>query len=88
MKLARDLEGLIKPLAKANERARKGNQPGASSPKLAKLSPIDTRKESANLAGVGERTYDAGKLILDAAESGEITAAVALSVHPRGRSPR
>ena len=29
--------------------------------------PIDTRKESAKAAGVGERTDDAGKLILDAA---------------------
>jgi hypothetical protein len=41
---------------------------------LAKLpkAAIDTRKQSAAAAGVGERTYDAGKLILEAAEKGEI----------------
>jgi len=31
------------------------------------IKPIDTRKASAKAAGVGERTYDAGKLILKAA---------------------
>ena len=42
-----------------------GNLEGLA--KLPKLPSIDTRKESAKAAGVGERTYDAGKLILDAA---------------------
>ena len=33
---------------------------------------MNTRKIVAAAAGVGERTYDAGKLILDAAKNGEI----------------
>ena len=34
------------------------------------LVPVNTRKELAAEAGVGERTYDAGKLILKAVEEG------------------
>lgn len=37
--------------------------------------PIDTRKELAKSAGVGERTFDAGKMILEAAATGEISQA-------------
>ena len=69
--LARKRESIFRPLAKENEKARKGKQAGSSSANLPNL-PIDTRKESAKVAGVGERTYDDGKLILDAAENGEI----------------
>jgi hypothetical protein len=41
--------------------------------KLPKQTPISTRAELAKHADVGERTFDAGKLILDAAEKGIIT---------------
>jgi hypothetical protein len=51
------------------ERASKGNQPGASSAILPNLSKVDTRKEAAKEAGIGERTLDAVKLIKDAADS-------------------
>ncbi len=66
--LARKREDVLKPLAK-EQQIRK---PESVSAKLPKQKSIDTRKESAKTAGVGERTYDAGKLILDAAEKGEI----------------
>lgn len=33
---------------------------------------MHTRRETAKEAGVGERTYDAGKLILEAVEKGEV----------------
>jgi 16S rRNA G966 N2-methylase RsmD len=69
--LARKRESVLKPLAKENLKTSTGGispQPLAKLPKAA----IDTRKEAAKSAGVGERTYDAGKLILDAAEKGEI----------------
>lgn len=39
---------------------------------LPKVPPVNTRRECAKAADVGERTYDAGKLILDAAKKGEI----------------
>ena len=35
--------------------------------------PIKTSKESAKSAGVGERTYDAGKAILEAVKAGEVS---------------
>jgi len=69
--LASKKEEIFKRKAKENQRERKGNQAGATSAILPKL-PISTRAESAKAAGVGERTYDAGKLILEAAEKGEI----------------
>ena len=47
--------------------AGRGRLKNSLSAKLPKANPINTRKESAKAAGVGERTYDAGKLILDAA---------------------
>jgi len=65
-------EELLRPIAKANQVERKGNQRGTTLAKLPKLSAIDTRKECAKSAGVGERTYDAGKMILEAAKRGEI----------------
>lgn len=74
--LARRKEELLRPLAKENQKEHGGTAPGRTkntSGKIAESVPIDTRKQSAKTAGVGERTYDAGKLILDAAESGEIS---------------
>ena len=75
--LARKKEAILKPLAEERETRGKGDDgsggrgnkknPSAELPK-----GLDTRKESAKTAGVGERTYDAGKLILDAKEKGEI----------------
>ena len=57
------------------EKAGRGRPAEQGSAKLPNpIKPIDTRKEAARSAGVGERTYDAGKLILDAAEKGEIPA--------------
>lgn len=68
--LARKREEILKPQGKANQKTPTG---GLTSAKLPKSQPpIDTRKEAAKSAGVGERTYDAGKLVLEAAESGEI----------------
>lgn len=71
--LQRKREDILRPLAKANK-IESGKQTGRGNKKvLANLpEPLDTRKLSAKAAGVGERTYDAGKLILDAAEKGEI----------------
>lgn len=68
--LARRKEELLRPLAKENQKEHGGTAPGRTkntSGKIAESVPIDTRKQSAKTAGVGERTYDAGKLILDAA---------------------
>ena len=66
-------EELLRPLAKANQKARKGNQRGTSSANLRNLSTVNTSKECAKSAGVGERTYDAGKMILEAEKSGEVS---------------
>ena len=60
--LARKREDVLRPIAKENLKVATG---GLTSAKLPKSQPaIDTRKESAKTAGVGERTYDAGKLVL------------------------
>jgi hypothetical protein len=73
IKLAGKREAVLRPLAKENK-VEAGKKTGRGNKKvLANLpTPIHTRKESAKTAGVGERTYDDGKLILDAAEKGEI----------------
>lgn len=73
--LARKRESVLRPLAdnSRKEGNARGGKVGKSSAKLsATCEKFDTRKEAAKTAGVGERTYDAGKLILDAAEKGEI----------------
>ena len=65
--LASKKEEIFRRKAKSNS--------GTRTDLLAKLptgSSVHTRAESAKAAGVGERTYDAGKLILEAAEKGEI----------------
>jgi len=62
---------ILAPKAKENQRQSQGRgEKGLA--QLPDLKPIDTRKEAAKVAGVGERTYDAGKLVLDAAAKGEI----------------
>jgi hypothetical protein len=58
--LARRKEELLKPLAKENLSV--GGKRGAEvtnqgSAKLPKAEPIDTRKQSAKTAGVGERSW-------------------------------
>lgn len=75
--LARKREDVLKPLAEHREKRGKGDDGSGGRGKKknpsAKLPEgLDRRKESAKTAGVGERTYDAGKLILEAAEKGEI----------------
>jgi 16S rRNA G966 N2-methylase RsmD len=78
--LARKREEILRPLAKENLKTPTGGR-GLTSAKLPESKPaVDTRKESAKTAHVGERTYDAGKLILDAAEKGEISQEVVESV--------
>lgn len=76
--LARKREGIVREKAKASYDDNVGRPPkeGKSSAKLRSNSPpkskVKTSRESAKVAGVGERTYDAGKMVLDAAEKGEI----------------
>ena len=84
--LARKREEVLRPIAKENLRTPTGGR-GLTSAKLPESKPpIDTRKESAKTAGVGERTYDAGKLILDAAASGEISQEVVEEVRRKEKS--
>lgn len=67
-------------MAKANQLRK----PESVSAKLPKQT-VHTRAECAKAAGVGERTYDAGKLILDAAEKGTVSKEVVEDVR-RGRA--
>jgi len=81
--LASKREEIIAKSAKKNLTTPTG---GLTSAKLPKSQPkIDTRKESAKAAGVGERTYDAGKLILKAAKEGKIEPKVVEDIR-RGRT--
>lgn len=75
--LARRKEDIVKLKAKANKAANGGDKKSelAKSPTPIE-SKIDTRKEVAKVAGVGEKTYDAGKKILEAVESGELEPSV------------
>ncbi len=69
--LATKREEIIARRAKVKQKEHGGTAPGKkknTSGKIAESVPISTRKQSAAAAGVGERTYDAGKLILKAAE--------------------
>lgn len=94
--LARKRQEVLRPLAdKASEDGRKkGGQisgrgrkkDDSLSANLPKSYPVDTRKEAAKTAGVGERTYDAGKLILDAAENGEIDSEIVEKVRRKETS--
>lgn len=85
--LARKREEVLRPLAKENQ-SKAGNPLGNKSAfgKIAESTAINTRKEAAKSAGVGERTYDAGKLILDAAEKGEIAPEVVEQVRRKETS--
>jgi len=83
--LARKREEVLRPLAKENQKQSLG-QGKKGLAKLPDLNNIDTRKEAAKIAGVGERTYDDGKLILDAAEKGEITPEVVEQVRRKETS--
>jgi hypothetical protein len=67
-------EEIVARKAKANK-VEAGKQTGRGHAKvLANLpKPINTRRECAAAAGVGERTYDAGKLVWEAAINGEIS---------------
>jgi N6-adenosine-specific RNA methylase IME4 len=67
-------EGILKNLANRNLRTRTGGMTRAKLPKSQRT--VNTRRESAKAAGVGERTYDAGKLILEAVRTGEVSGEV------------
>lgn len=67
--LANKKAEILRPIAKEQQKRK----PESVSAILPKQNPIDTRKELAKSAGVGERTFDAGKLVLEAAASGEIS---------------
>lgn len=86
--LAAAREEIIARKAKEKQRQHGGTAPGKpqdTSGKIAKSDPVNTRAESAKAAGVGERTYDAGKLILKAAAEGVIRPEVVEDVR-RGRA--
>jgi 16S rRNA G966 N2-methylase RsmD len=71
--LAMRKQELLRPMAKDNQKEYHGNQHDGLSAKLPKVqNKIDTRREAAREAGIGERTLDAVKLIKDAADKGEI----------------
>ncbi len=70
--LARKREDVLKPLAEHREKRGKGDDGSGGrgnkkNPSAELRQGFKTSKESAKTAGVGERTYDAGKLILEAA---------------------
>jgi 16S rRNA G966 N2-methylase RsmD len=72
--LAMAKQELLRPLAKdsTKEGNSRGGKGGKSSAILPTTYKIDTRKEAAKEAGIGERTLDAVKLIKEAADKGEI----------------
>lgn len=71
--LARKREEITRPVA-AQKRIETQGRPSKEklSADLRPVPKIKSSKEAAKVAGVGERTYDAGKMILDAAEKGEV----------------
>jgi 16S rRNA G966 N2-methylase RsmD len=69
--LAMRKQELLRPAAAKSYEENVG-RPSKSSAKLPTISKIDTRREAAREAGIGERTLDAVKLIKDAADKGEI----------------
>jgi hypothetical protein len=70
--IARKTEEIVARQAKANQ-IRKPESVLAISPEQ---TPVNTRKEAAKAAGVGEKKYDEGKTILAAVEAGEVAPAV------------
>jgi 16S rRNA G966 N2-methylase RsmD len=69
--LAMRRQELLRPMAEKQRKETEG-RPSKLSAKLPTVSKIDTRREAAKEAGIGERTLDAVKLIKDAADKGEI----------------
>ena len=61
--LARDLEAILRPKAEQKRIETQGRPSKEKlSANLLAVSKIDTRKEAAKVAGVGERTYDAAAI--------------------------
>lgn len=69
--LAMEKQRLLRPVADKSYQDNVG-RPNKSSAKLPTISKIDTRREAAQEAGIGERTLDAVKLVKDAIDKGEI----------------
>ena len=61
--LALKLEELFSKKAKENQIIRKGEQAGSTSATLPNLKAVDTRKELAKIAGIGDRSIDKVKRI-------------------------
>lgn len=78
-------EEIISRKAKVNLKTSTGGNAPRPLAKLPKAAKVNTRRESAKAAGVGERTYDAGKLILKSVEDGTIKPEVLEDVR-RGRA--
>lgn len=80
--LAAKREIIVRRMAKSNQSASGGDKKSDGAKSLLALAPkaiemaINTRAECAKTAGVGERTYDAGKAVLQAVEEGTATADV------------
>jgi len=70
--LAMRKQELLRPMAVANLSAGGGDRKSPLAKLPNPISKIDTRREAAKEAGIGERTLDAVKLIKDAADKGEI----------------
>ena len=76
IKLAAKREEIVRRMAKSNQGTRTD-----LSALLANGSPIDSRRECANAANVGEKIYDAGKAILDAVAVGALPAQVVADIN-------
>lgn len=80
--LAAKREIIVRRMAKSNQSASGGDKKSDGAKSLLAIAPkaiemaISTRAECAKSAGVGERTYDAGKAVLQAVEEGTATADV------------
>lgn len=80
--LAMEKQRLLRPIAEKQREDTQG-RPSKLSAKLPTVSKIDTRREAAREAGIGERTLDAVKLIKDAADKGEIAPEVISDLRQR-----
>jgi 16S rRNA G966 N2-methylase RsmD len=70
--LAMRKQELLRPIAKENLSKGGGDQKSGLAKLPKAITRIDTRREAAKEAGIGERTLDAVKLIKEAADKGEI----------------
>lgn len=84
--LQRRRKAVVAAMAKANQRVHGNTAPGKAKTVSAKLRQVKTSRELAKAAGVGERTYDAGELILDAAEKGEVEPEVIEAIRKKEKS--